>query len=160
MIISDKSVPINLLSVLETGWQDRVDIELWQKLFPDPVRKPWLYSVEGIKGETEAFLDDYGQQVLNNNFLIGDDFREYFIDDVFWFGRKAEGVNPGYVDARDMLIIGEIGLEMMLGLNYVKGKKNPSVVYFTSDLLWVEVSPSVGHFLQSVGIIVASGDLN
>jgi len=153
MKILDKTVPLALVSVLNSNWRDRINLKLWQELFPDEVRAPWLYSLNGIKGETKSFLEDYHEQVLSKNLMLGGDFRTLFDDDVFWFGRKVEGVHPGFVDARNVLIIGEIGLEMMIGLDYSKSQENPSVIYFNNSLLWVEVSPNLELFLKGVEMI-------
>lgn len=152
MKILDKTVPPVLVSVLNSNWRDRINLKRWQEFFPDEVRALWLYSLDGIKGETKSFLEHYHEQVLSKNLVLGGDFSTLFDDDVFWFGRKIEGVHPGFVDARNVLIIGEIGLEMMIGLDYSKSHENPSVVYFNNSLLWVEVSPNLDSFLEEVGL--------
>jgi hypothetical protein len=148
--IFGKIMPSALVSVISSDWNEKVKVELWQKFFPDRIHDIRLYSLRGIQGETKSFYEDYHRQVEMNQLIVGEYFGQYLDDEIFWFGRKVGGVYPGFVDARDVLLIGEIGLEMIFGLYYAKNTNNPSLIYFDNRLLWVEISPDIDFFLREV----------
>jgi hypothetical protein len=50
-----------------------------------------------------------------------------------------------------MLIIGDAGVDMPIGLYYLQGTgEEPMVVYFNDDLLWVQIANSLDDFLSKI----------
>ena len=147
MTIFNFELPKSLIKIHQ---QDTfiIDQKLWQKMFPDEIRTPYLYSFKEIHRETESIRSDFYDQVLSQNIKLGDNNEHLYPSDIFWFGRKEKNIVPGYINGNKILLIGEIGPDMIIGLYY--NDKEPSVVYFTNDLLWVELASSFDEFLQKI----------
>ena len=146
MTIFKKKVPKVLIDALESDWEKKVNMDLWQICFPDKVRKPLLYPLNQIHFETNALRNDYKRQVLSHNLQLGNNYDTFFNDDIFWFGKKIEDLNPGFINGYNVLLIGEIGIDMVFALDYSQNEKKPSLIYFNNDLNWEVVASDVETF--------------
>jgi hypothetical protein len=151
MKILDLDITRACLNKISDAEIESFDATIWQSIIPDKVRSPMLYRQDQIRRETESLIYDYQRQVKDKGLELGRDHEALFEDDIFWFGRAKDGVFPGYVNGDRMLIIGDAGVDMPIGLYYLQGTgEEPMVVYFNNDLLWVQIANSLDDFLSKI----------
>lgn len=151
MKIYNKLIPSALIKTLSSNWKARIDTAKWESVFPEKVVDPILYTLAEIERETRYVIEDYNRQVLESGTTEEGVFFENKMTEIFWFGRFEAAVKPGFVDGTQLVIIGEIGLERVFGLYYLYSEE-PSIVYLNNDLLWIEISPNIESFIESVGL--------
>ena len=158
MKINNLQLPNSLLKIITSPTNPILNHEKWQKCFPDEIHDKRLYNLSQIKKNTNSLRDDFYRQVLVPNLNLAKNEQTLIegplMDENFLFGRLKEGVYPGILDARNTLVIGDIGIDMIFCLNYHSIQdESPSVVYLTHDLLWIEIAKNFEEFAYKTGLL-------
>lgn len=68
-------------------------------------------------------------------------------------GSKRAGVLPGDIDQSKSILIGDLGIDRPIALDYRNSIDDPSVNYLRGDVeaQWVEVAPNIESFLKALG---------
>ena len=133
--INGLPLPASLIHAMESGaWQTPKNCEVWHSLFPEQeVVQPILYSLAGMRGET-SWLATAGSA---------------------YHGRADEGFVPGDIDPRRTVLIGDLGPDRLIGLDYRESEGRPSVVALTSaeHSCWRRVADDIESFMRTIGLI-------
>ena len=135
VLIGDLRIPTEILAAIASGeWmlprEESAILEVFTEL-PAPAGK--LYSLDYMLKETiawwEAPVDEYefygGGQTVGNDYLT---------------------IHP-----RRSVLIGDLGIDMPLALDYQLSDDNPRVLYLPSYASgWIEVAPDISTFLSKI----------
>lgn len=137
--VMSKSVEINglllpsvLVAAMAKGvWRAPRASEAWYGLFPRAeVVRPELYHTAQMK----RVNSDWAQE-----------------SDPLYIGRANSKCQPGNLDPRRSLLIGELQPDALIGLDYRESATSPSVVYLvSSDDGWMRVAPNIESFIAAL----------
>src|SRR5262245_44184800 len=113
MYVNNLPLPAALVSAIESGlWQTPKDREVWRSLFPEEeIVRPDLYPL-GEMQENTSWTGVTGPAYL---------------------GQVGEGIVPGDIDQSRAVLIGDLGPDRLIALDYRECETRPSVVALTSD---------------------------
>jgi hypothetical protein len=135
--INDLQLPSELLLAIESGkWAAPSDIGRWSRLFPaSEIVRPELYSASQIKIENTDW---------------------YCESDPIYLGRADNVCEPGDLDPRRSLLIGEMQPDAMIALDYRRSLDRPAVVYFMpfddGYCRWILVAPDIETFIDALSL--------
>jgi hypothetical protein len=111
--INDLVLPESLVRSLECGsWQTPKDRDVWRSLFPESqIVQPTLYSLRAMRAET-AWLSEAGPA---------------------YHGHADKGFVPGNIDPSRTVVIGDLGPDRLIALDYRESDVYPTVVALTAE---------------------------
>lgn len=128
-------LPQALLKANELGlWKTPEDKSVWEALFPKrEIVQPMLYPIESLNAESPWI-------------------RQH---PIYW-GEPHDQIYPGDIDPLRTVLIGDLGPERLIALDYRESMTSPSVIGLTSDRhnCWRHVSDDIESFMQAIGIVV------
>ena len=129
--IDGLNLPTALIEAIEDGaWRAPDDRSLLARVFPEPAVKPYFLGINGIIRENEAWHLDDEQSV-----------REAYI------GVPNSEDPPGDIDPDSSLLIGFLGPDQHIALDYRESSTQPTVLYLTAYRGWVRIASSIEDLL-------------
>ena len=132
--INDLPLPAALVQAVESGaWQTPKSRDVWHSLFPDKeIVQPMLYPLDQLEGK-DSWLGLTGPGYL---------------------GHTGEGIAPGDIDQSRAVLIGDVGPDRLIALDYRESKTRPSVIALTSEehSCWRRVADDIESFMQAIGL--------
>lgn len=135
MDIEDHPVPVQIVDAINRGeWTFPSDVSAMRRLFTEaPTPSAKLYSLELMATESEAWRAEPPEQ-----------HKRYGGP-----GAKAKGYL--IVDPQSSVLIGDLGFDMPIALDYSLSPDRPRVVYLPSRAPgWIEVASDVSEFLRLI----------
>jgi hypothetical protein len=134
--INGLPLPAALVSAIESGlWQTPKNREVWRSLFSEKeVVQPLLYALGGMRGET-TWLTKAGSGYL---------------------GQIGEGIVPGDIDPSRAVLIGDLGPERLVALDYRESETRPVVIALITseeDSGWRRVADDIESFMRAICLI-------
>ena len=124
--INGLSIPQALIVSIQNGsWSTPQDLTVWYALFPRAeVVQPKLYSLDQIKSENRGWRVE-----LEPSYL----------------GKANHEAKPGDIDPTRSLLIGDLGPDRLIALDYRESMNRPSVAFLTgdNDSHWVKIVPDI-----------------
>jgi hypothetical protein len=130
VIVNDLPLPAALTAAIHEGrWPADLPAGRLREVFDDEPVFPRWYSLEGIAAVNRTWLAE-----LNPVFL----------------GSPSEVTPPGDVDPRRSLLIGELGPDQLVALDYRASNTSPGVIYLGPEMRspWRHVAASVGELFE------------
>ncbi|HEY1066181.1 MAG TPA: hypothetical protein VGE52_08730 [Pirellulales bacterium] len=128
-------LPAALISASEHGaWRTPENRDDWLALFPDKeIMQPTLYPLIGMASASAE------PARLGENYL----------------GVAGEGVSPGDIDPALAVLIGDLGPDRLLALDYRKSITRPSVIGLTSSrhAKWQYVAADIEEFMRAIKLM-------
>jgi hypothetical protein len=126
-------LPEVLVSSLFNGsWGRTIDMSRFRRLFGNDVVDPSLYSLAGIISESSNWCSLEADALAEYSAIPG-----------------SEGV-PGVIDPRRSLLIGDIGPDMPIALDYRAEPKTPSVVFLPPESGWRNAASSAEQLVNQL----------
>ncbi len=123
-------LPASLVRAIRNGfWNTPKNREVWRSLFPeDQIVQPLLYALGGMEGESK-WLCSAGPGYL---------------------GESGEGLVPGDIDPARAVLIGDLGPDRLIALDYRESETQPSIVSLTNTehSCWVRVADDIESFMR------------
>ncbi len=136
--INHLPLPVALVRAVESGiWQTPRHREAWHSLFPDKeIVQPMLYPLGEMQG---------------HNSWTG-------INGPGYLGHVGEGILPGDIDQSRAVLIGDLGPDRLIALDYRESETNPSVIALTSEehSCWRRVADDIESFMSEIGLMGAT----
>jgi hypothetical protein len=133
--INNLPLPAPLTEAIESGiWQTPKSRESWRSIFSDKeIVQPLLYPLGQMQG-VASWLTEAGATYL---------------------GKAGEGFMPGDIDPTRTVLIGDLGPDRLIALDYRESDTQPSVVALTSEehSYWVRVADDVESLMRMLGLI-------
>lgn len=129
-MINRLPLPADLLRAIASGrWPGRPDPTVLREIFGDLPEAPRFYSLEVMAAVNR------GWPARTNELFVG---------------RPSARTPPGDIDPRRSLLIGELGTEQLVALDYRLSIALPRVLYLGGAIPspWREVAPTIGHLLS------------
>lgn len=111
----------------------------------------WVAPVPSAPAYQEVFRDEAVQPVflpsarMRANYrwieAMPEEYRKYYL------GKPHESRPPGDVDPYRSLLIGDLGPDQPIALDYRRSMREPTVIYLGTVWDWLEIAPDVGTFL-------------
>ncbi len=124
---------------------------LWvERLRQESLRKVSRVTLEEVFGHEDVvdplFFDEV--QIINEN----SDWRHE--ESEAYIGKANDLSQPGDIDPERSLIIGDLGPDRLIALDFRENLSAPSVVYLTDHrgATWIEVASSIEDFLSKLGL--------
>jgi hypothetical protein len=71
-----------------------------------------------------------------------------------YWGKASEGIVPGDIDPAKAVLIGDLGPDRLIALDYRESLTDPRVIGLTSeDCYWRVVAKSMEEFMRAIRII-------
>lgn len=129
-------LPPVMLDLINTGnWKVPRDKSLLQKAFPKgSIVDPHFYDLEMLELENRHWSEEHN---------------------IFYLGTKNQDTPPGDIDPNNSIIIGDLGPDRLIALDYRKSSTEPSVIYLTGNekSIWLEAFPEIESMLISLKIL-------
>jgi hypothetical protein len=136
LVISGLRVPDRLLRAIREGrWVPPNNANLLAAVFGENPQRPIFLQVNGMLRENEAWHGDEDPETR-----------------AWYFGSESTTSPPGDIDQLRSLLIGFLGPDQHIALDYHGSEVDPSVVYLRSDNGWVEVAPNIETLLDLLGL--------
>ena len=124
-------LPVDLVAAIRDGrWVAPGDHDLLATVFTDRPVQPNFYGIDEIFGETTHWHAENDAETL-----------------AWYLGSPSNTDPPGDIDQQRSVIIGDLGPDRPIALDYRPGLDVPSVVYLTSYNGWIEVAPNIESLL-------------
>lgn len=143
VLIRGLPLPRQIQDAIEGGtWTLPSDTETVERLFTETASAEGkLYAVKGMISETEAWANEPDEQLAH------------------YGGPNAEAGGYLTLDPERSVLIGDLGYDRPIALDYSLSPERPRVLYLPSTAPgWVEVAPDVPSFLERLRI--GSGDVS
>jgi len=131
-IINNLPLPEELtVAIANQVWQTPEDPADWNTLFTHgEIDQPTLYSLQGMQGET-TWLKTAGAA---------------------YHGNTNEGFVPGDIDPNRTIVIGDLGPDRLIALDFRESVSRPTVVALTSTehSCWVIVANDIASFMKAI----------
>jgi hypothetical protein len=135
--INNLALPSALIDAIERGiWQTPRDADAWLALLPrEQIVQPMLYSLDGIKA-------------TNVGWWIKEARPGYL-------GCVGDGFVPGDIDPARSLLIGDLGPDRLIALDYRESEQRPSVVatVVSEEAYYAKVADDVVSFIKALRLM-------
>jgi len=131
------ALPQPIQDAIDNGaWVLPSDPETIERVFKETASPgATLYAVTGMITETEAWANESEEQLA------------------YYGGPGSEAGGYLTLDPRKSVLIGDLGYDMPIALDYSHSPERPRVLYLPSSALgWIEVAPDVPSFLERLGV--------
>lgn len=131
--VAGMMIPRELVKVIRAGrWRPPADPQVYIDTFGEPPDHALFYDLD---------------EMIRQNRL----WQDSSVEDVF--GRPVAGRSVG-IDPAQSVLIGDLGPDMPIALDYRNSKSGPNVLYRTLSgiVVWVLIADSVGELLESLKI--------
>ncbi len=136
LVISDLRVPDTLLRAIHDGrWEPPDTPGLLASVFGEIPQRPIFLKVNGMLRENEVWHGDGDAETRS-----------------WYLGSKSIGNPPGDIDPARSLLIGFLGPDQHIALDYRDSDVDPSVVYLRTDNGCIKVAPNIASLLDVLGI--------
>jgi hypothetical protein len=126
-------LPVKLVVAIEKGiWQPPADNNVLADVFGDTPESPEFYDLPAIDRQNRSW------QAMSAETVFGDPIAD-----------QSLGIDP-----RQSVVIGDLGPDMPIALDYRGSRENPRVLYlgFSGVPIWREISRSFGELLDRLNI--------
>jgi hypothetical protein len=99
----------------------------------EPIWHPAFFSLQALERENEGWPDET---------LVS------------YLGKKDVAVQPGNIDPAQSVVIGDLGPDRLIALDYRTSKERPSVVYLVGneEPRWVQAAPDIETLLRMLDL--------
>lgn len=137
ILICGLPLPQQIQDAIDNGtWDLPDDPERIERVFtqaPSPEAK--LYPISGMISETKAWANESEEQLA------------------YYGGPGSDAVGYLTLDPRKSVLIGDLGFELPIALDYSVSPEHPRVLYLPSTAPgWIEIAPDVPSFLERLGM--------
>jgi hypothetical protein len=135
VFIGSLRVPDEVVAAIRSGeWTMPSDASVMLEIFTElPVPEGKLYSLDWMLKETSAWWDAPAEEYE------------------FYGAGQAVGSDYESLDPRKSILIGDLGIDMPLALDYDISIDTPRVMYLPSYASgWIEVAPNIATFLSRI----------
>lgn len=125
VLVRGHHLPQDIISLIRRNlWTIPRETTSLQELFPDEqISNATLYTLDLMRSKNEDLLTSPSEKL-----------------------KQSLGL-----DLQSLVIIGDLGPDMFLALNYAKSASDPAVVYLPSHAqTWIQVAPDVRSFLNTI----------
>lgn len=142
MQINGLKLPDALTRAIESGiWKMPVDRELVQRVFPlERLVEPQLHAAASLELENAHWRDETMASFI---------------------GKTGGTVTPGDIDRAQSVIIGDLGPDLPIALDYRSSPERPSVVYLFQDgpwtVRWATAAPDIESLILALGLGQSAG---
>ena len=133
VVVCGHELPPLLASLVKQGRWRPPSSEVLATVFGEQPSAPDFYGFDGMANETSHLLEMD---------------REY---QIWYLGRRDDSVYPGDLDLSECVLIGDLGPERPIALDYRKDRRSPEVVLLTSQG-WLCVCPNVETLVEKAGM--------
>jgi hypothetical protein len=137
VVINSLPLPLKIQLLIDRNeWTFPSDTASAQDLFTEkPTAQATLYSLSSMRSETEAWITAPPEELQ-------------------YYGGAGASVGTFHqVDPRLTVLIGDLGYDMPIALDYSTSINRPRVVYLPSRAPgWIEIAPDVESFLDALGV--------
>jgi hypothetical protein len=128
--INGLAIPSALTAAMMSGrWPESPDIARLRNVFPDEPVRPRLYSEATMRAINRSWASE---------------------NDEVYVGQASERNPPGDIDPALSLLIGELGPDQLIALDYRTSSSSPRVLYLTgaSRSPWRQVADSINELIE------------
>jgi len=132
--INELPLPAALVQAIRHGvWRTPKNREAWLSLFPDGrIVQPMLYPLEKLAGKTPWFTEAGPA----------------------YYGSRGDGIEPGDIDPCLAVLIGDLGPDRLIALDYRPSLIEPTVVGLTSGgSCWRLIANNIGSFMRASELV-------
>ncbi|MDR7325256.1 MULTISPECIES: SMI1/KNR4 family protein [Catenuloplanes] len=104
-------------------------------VFRDRPAQPAFYGTSGMTGETAYWHAESDPDTIAQ-----------------YVGRADPKDPPGDIDPSKSILIGDLGPDQPIALDYRTGQERPPVVYLTTYGGWIQVAPDIESLLERLGL--------
>ena len=134
--INELPLPAALVRAIRNGvWRTPKNREVWLSLFPArQVVQPMLYPLEKFDGKRDLWFMKAGP---------------------VYYGSKHSVIEPGDIDPYRAVLIGDLGPDRLIALDYRPSLVEPTVVALTSDRnsCWRIVADDIKSFMRAIKLV-------
>jgi hypothetical protein len=135
-VIGGHRLPQDLIDAIETGkWSTPVDQHKLQEVFlHESVDHPLLFDLESLHRENS----NWSKETLDA-----------------YLGKRDEQFPPGDIDPSQSVLIGDLGPDKLIALDFRKNSSKPRVLYLVGneEPRWVEAASDIGTLLHRLGLV-------
>lgn len=132
LAINRLAIPSALTAAMTSGrWPERPDTARLREIFSEELVYPRLYSEDTMRAINASWKNE---------------------NDEIYVGQSSERNPPGDIDPSLSLLIGELGPDQLIALDYRTSSSNPRVLYLTdaSSFPWRQVADSVDELIARI----------
>lgn len=135
MTVNRLKLPDALAEAIASGkWQSAKESPSLTEVFNrEQPCEPCFYGEESLERENQSWVLE---------------------SDPAYLGKPSLESPPGDIDPNQSVLIGDLGMDRLIALDYRGSHESPRVVYLTGDenARWVEASSNVASLLHSLGV--------
>jgi hypothetical protein len=132
--VNGLQLPLALVDAIRSGRWTVPSKSVLQAVFPsEPIEHPSFFGIDELKRENAGWPTEAT---------------------AYYLGRENEKDAPGNIDPTKSVIIGDLGPDRLIALDFRASNDRPCVVYLTGneESRWIKAAPDIESLLRILGL--------